>query len=181
MKLLILFGAPSVGKATVGRLIEEQTNFKLFHNHMIMDGVIHIFGMATPSEDKLSKMIRRQVIDEAAVSDIDLIFTYAWNFGSEKGKANIDSFKRLYEDRGGEVIFVELTAPINVRLQRAAHPLRKQLKSHAPDADRVAYLETILDFESPSPFYYPESYHRIDTTSKTANETAAEIISLLHG
>lgn len=180
MKLLILFGAPSVGKATVGRLVEEKTNFKLFHNHMIMDGVIHIFGMATASEDKLSKVIRHKVIEEAAESGINLIFTYAWNFGNEKGKSNIDSFKRLYEERGGKVIFVELTAPVDVRLQRASHPERKRLKAHAPDAERVAHLETILDFESPSPFYYPESYHRIDTTSKTAAETAAEIISLLH-
>ena len=146
---------------------------------MIMDGVIHIFGMATPSEDKLSKLIRTQVIEEAANANIDLIFTYAWNFGSEKGKTNIDSFKKIYEDRGGKVQFVELVAPLAVRVERAGQPERKQLKSHAPDPERVAYLEKTLDFKSPSPFFYPKIYQQIDTTNKTAEEVAETVITLL--
>lgn len=179
MRLLILFGAPAVGKATVGRLIEAQTDFKLFHNHMIMDGIIHIFGMATPSEDKLSKIIRTQVIEEAAEAGIDLIFTYVWNFGKEKGKNNIDAYKKIYEDRGGEVVFVELIAPVDMRIERASHPERKRLKAHAPDAERVAHLESVLDLNSPVPFYYPDQYYKIDTTDKTPQQVASEIIGIL--
>lgn len=146
---------------------------------MIMDGVIHIFGMATPSENKLSKLIRTQVITEAAENNIDLIFTYVWDFGAAKGKERMDTFKKIYEEKGGEVVFVELTAPLDVRIERAEDPERKITKSHAPDSKRVAYLETILDFESPKPFYYPNAYHRIDTTHKTAEQTATEIMALL--
>jgi len=90
MKLLILFGPPAVGKTTIGKLIERATDFKLFHNHMVMDGIMHIFGVGTPSEDRLSKMVRTNIIEEAASQGTNLIFTYVWNFGKEKGKVNID-------------------------------------------------------------------------------------------
>jgi broad-specificity NMP kinase len=180
MKLLILFGPPSVGKATIGQLIESNTDFKLFHNHMVMDGIMHIFGVGTPSEDRLSKLIRTQIIQEAAESGINLIFTYVWNFGREKGRINIDTYKAIYEKNGGEVLFIELTAPLAVRIERANHPDRKRLKAHAPDSIRVEQLETTLDCNSPSPFFYPDAYVKIDTTNKTSEQTAQEIIGLLN-
>lgn len=146
---------------------------------MVTDGVIHIFGMATPSENKLSKLIRTQIIQEAADTGVNLIFTYVWNFAATKGKERMDAFKKIYEDHGGEVIFVELTAPLETRIERANHPDRWRHKSHAPDAERVAHLETILDFKTPDPFFYPQSFYSIDTSDKTAGQTANEIIPLL--
>lgn len=101
MKLLILFGSPAVGKTTIGKLIESATDFKLFHNHMVMDGIMHIFGVGTPAEDKLSKIVRTNIIEEAAENNINLIFTYVWNFDKEKGKINIDTYKKVYESHGG--------------------------------------------------------------------------------
>lgn len=179
MRLLVLFGPPSVGKATIGQIIESNTDFKLFHNHMVMDGIMHIFGVGTPSEDRLSKLVRTQIIEEAAEAGIDLIFTYVWNFGQEKGKVNIDTYKAIYEKHGGEVLFVELAAPLDVRVERASHPDRKRLKAHAPDANRVKQLETALNLTSPSPFFYPDAYKKVDTTNKTPEQTAQEIIGLL--
>lgn len=179
MKLLILFGPPAVGKTTVGKIIESKTTFKLFHNHMVMDGVMHIFGVGTPSEDRLSKLIRTQVIQEAANAGIDLIFTYVWNFAREKGKHNIDAYKDIYESLGGEVLFVELVAPLDVRIQRASGSDRRQLKTHAPDAKEVARLESKLNFTSPSPFFYPNAYRQIDTTGKSPEEVAQTILELL--
>lgn len=179
MKLLILFGPPSVGKTTVGKILEANTRFKLFHNHMVMDGVMHIFGVGTPSEDRLSKIIRTQIIQEAADTGVDLIFTYVWNFGRDKGKANIDAYKNIYESRGGEVLFVELVAPLDVRVNRAHGADRQKLKVHAPNAEEVALLESKLDFISPSPFFYPKAYKQIDTTNKSPEAVAQEIMELL--
>lgn len=178
MKLLILIGPPAVGKATVGKIVAEKTNFKLFHNHMIMDGVIELFGVGTPSEDRLSKLIRSEVIKEAAESGLNLIFTYAWNFGNDKGKNNIGTFKQIYESKGGEVVFVELAAPLEVRKDRAETPERKKTKTHAPNAERVAYLNSIFDYTSPKPFYFND-YKYIDTTNKSAEVVAEEVISFI--
>lgn len=178
MKLLVLFGAPAVGKATVGKLIATQTNFKLFHNHMIMDGVMDLFGVGTSSENRLSKLIRTAVIEEAASSEIDLIFTYVWNFGSGRGKDNISIYKDIYESRGGEVFFVELTAPLATRIERADTIDRREMKAHAPSGERVTQLESALDFHSPKPFYF-DNFSQIDTTNKTADDTARRVISIV--
>jgi len=174
MKLIVIFGPPSVGKTTIGKLIEARTNFKLFHNHMVMDGIMHMFGVGTPAENRLSKIVRTEVIKEAAASEIDLIFTYVWDFSQVKGKANIDTYKEIYENRGGEVFFIELSAPLDVRIERANSPDRQRIKTHAPDAKRVAQLETSLSLTSPSPFFYPDNYTKIDTVNKNPKEVAQE-------
>lgn len=177
MKLLILFGPPAVGKTTIGTLLEEQSSFKLFHNHMVMDGVMQLFGVGTPSEDRLSRVLRTLIITEAAEAGLDLIFTYVWNFAKEKGKANIDTYKDIYESRGGQVQFVELVAPLADRIERAKSPERFVQKQHAPDSARVEKLESLCNFTSPMPFYYPGLYSRVDTTNKEPAAIAEAIIN----
>jgi hypothetical protein len=176
MKLLILFGPPAVGKTTIGRIIEQKTDFKLFHNHMVMDGVMQLFGVGTPAEDRLSREFRARIIEEAANNGINLIFTYVWNFGKDKGKNNIDHYKEIYESRGGKVIFAELDAPLATRVDRAKSLDRKELKAHAPASDRVEMLEKTLNFKSPSPFFYPKTYKKFDTENRSSEALAEEII-----
>lgn len=178
-RLLILFGASAVGKTTVGRILETKSDFKLFHNHMMMDGVMHLFGVGTPSEDKLSRIIREAVITEAAEAGLNLIFTYVWNFTKEKGKTNIDTYKNIYESRGGKVIFVELVAPLSVRALRASNPMRNIEKKYAPNREKVILLEkTLNSAPSPDPFFYP-NYKKINTVDRTPEEIADEILLLL--
>jgi Fe-S cluster assembly ATPase SufC len=177
-QLLIIFGPPAVGKTTVGKIIESKSNFKLFHNHMVMDGVMHLFGVGTPPEDKLSRIIRESVIKEATQAGMNLIFTYVWNFAKEKGKTNIDFYKNIYESAGGEVIFVELTAPLAVRAQRADHTTRNVEKKYAPNKDKVIALENSLNFTSPDPFFY-QNYTKINTEDKTPEIVAEEILNIL--
>lgn len=176
MKLLIIFGPPAVGKLTVGKLIEAQTDYKLFHNHAVIDGIMHIFGRGTPAEDRLSRIVRESVIKEAADSGINLVFTYVWNFSRDKGRHNIDAYKALYESRGGEVLFVELVAPAAVRAERAGDPARHRIKPSAPTPEDVTAEGDSPKFKSPAPFYYPDVYLQIDTANKTPNEIAAQII-----
>jgi hypothetical protein len=170
MQLLILFGPPSVGK-----LLEEQTDFKLFHNYMIMDGVMHIFGVESPAENRLSRIIRASVMEEAAAADVNLIFTYVWDFAQDKGKRNIDAYKHIYESRGGVVRFVELIGPLETRVERANNPDRLRYKAYAGRGDMVAALEATHSHRSPSPFFYPDIYKQIDTTDKKPPEIAEEI------
>jgi len=135
--------------------------------------------VGTLSEDKLSRIIREAVITEAAESGLNLIFTYVWNFTKEKGKINIDTYKNIYESRGGQVIFVELVAPLSVRAERASHPSRNLDKKYAPDKEKVILLEkTLNSVSSPDPFFYP-NYKKINTVDKTPEEIAEEIIPLL--
>lgn len=178
MKLLILFGPPAVGKMTVGSIIEERSSFKLFHNHQIVDGVMHIFGRNSEVEDRLSREIRERIITTAATEKINLIFTYVWNFSRQKGKDNIDVYKAAYESRGGEVLFVELIAPTSTRAQRADSTDRYLAKPHAPGPTEILHDDD-AKFRCPEPFYYPDQYARIDTANRTPEAVADEILALL--
>ena len=44
MKLVLIVGAGAVGKMTVGQELMKITNLRLFHNHMMIEPVIEIFG-----------------------------------------------------------------------------------------------------------------------------------------
>src|SRR6185437_3577738 len=100
-----------------------------------------------------------------------------WNFLLPKGKNNIDAYKKQYESRGGEVIFVELIAPVEVRMKRADNPERYRTKPHTVTAQNIAgYAHN--RFTSQSPFYYPDRYTKIDTTNKTPQQVADEILQL---
>ena len=44
MKLVLIIGAGAVGKMTVGQELMKITNLRLFHNHMMIEPVIEIFG-----------------------------------------------------------------------------------------------------------------------------------------
>ena len=60
MKLLILIGNSAVGKMTVGQELCKITPFRLFHNHMMIEPVLEIFGSFRG--DVIQKL--RQVIFE---------------------------------------------------------------------------------------------------------------------
>lgn len=44
MKLVLIIGAGAVGKMTIGQELMKITNLRLFHNHMMIEPVIDIFG-----------------------------------------------------------------------------------------------------------------------------------------
>lgn len=48
-----------------------------------------------------------------------------------------------------------------------------------PTAKRVEYLEGILSYDSPEPFFYPEQYHQVETDERSPEETAEVVIKLV--
>ena len=61
MKLLILVGSGAVGKMTVGQSIMRKTALRLFHNHMMIEPVIEIFGEYNHS---VVAKLRRTIFEE---------------------------------------------------------------------------------------------------------------------
>lgn len=78
MKLLILVGSGAVGKMTVGQSIMRKTALRLFHNHMMIEPVIEIFGEYNHS---VVAKLRRTIFEEFLKTEREgLIFTYMWAF-----------------------------------------------------------------------------------------------------
>ena len=44
MNLIVLIGSGAVGKMTVGQELMKITNYRLFHNHHMIEPVLEIFG-----------------------------------------------------------------------------------------------------------------------------------------
>ncbi len=77
MSLVIIFGPPAVGKATVGRALAEQTGYKLLHNQMTVDLVGGIFDFGTEAFRTLVVEFRQRVVEETARAGVGLILTMA--------------------------------------------------------------------------------------------------------
>jgi len=78
MRLLVIFGPPAVGKMTVGREIARRSDFRLFHNHTLIEPLLEVFEYGTPPFNRLLSEWRVRVVEEAAMSGIDLLFTFVW-------------------------------------------------------------------------------------------------------
>lgn len=104
---------------TVGKALAELTGLKLFHNHMSIRLVNQFFDFGTPGFSRLDRSIRFSLFREVAQSDLPgLIFTLVWAFDHEEDHAYVAEIAKIFQDVGGEVLIVELEAPLAERLRR---------------------------------------------------------------
>lgn len=112
MKLVLIVGAGAVGKMTVGQELMKITNLRLFHNHMMIEPVIEIFGRF--KGDTILKL--RDVIFNDFVNDDNegMIHTLMWAFDMESDWEYVENLAKKFN----EVYCVELIASQEVRLER---------------------------------------------------------------
>lgn len=124
MKLVILHGPPACGKLTVARELSALTGWRLFHNHLAIDLVLSLFAFGTPHFVTLRDRVWMAAFEEACAAGLEaMIFTYA-----QEPSVPADFLARvaaLVEGAGGEVVFVELSAPLAVLEARIGDPSRK--------------------------------------------------------
>jgi shikimate kinase len=70
MDLLFVVGPPAVGKMTVGKEIADRTGLRLFHNHMMIEPVLHFFDYEDPAFGRLVEEFRIRIFEEVAASDL---------------------------------------------------------------------------------------------------------------
>ncbi len=179
MNLVIIFGPPAVGKMTVAQELAKITDIKVFHNHLTIDFLTRFFDFESNSHEKLTRAIRRDVIEEAAKSGVNLAFSLAWNFSTPAGTEEIKKIKQIVEKENGCVYFVELEAPLNIRVAR--NKSENRLK-HKNPANVQAIEKNIVDWDkkyqlntNPDEFLFPEKYLRISTEHLSAADAAAAI------
>ena len=127
MKLLFLIGDTAVGKMTVGQELSRLTPLRLFHNHMMIEPVLEVFGAFR--SDIIQKL--RQVVFEefAKTNSYGLIFTYLWAFDMQSDWDYIEWVKGIFGLEDKDVYYVELIAPQEVRLVRNATENRLRHKA----------------------------------------------------
>ena len=116
MKLVLLIGNSAVGKMTVGQELAKITQLRLFHNHMMIEPVLEIFGQWRPD---VTQRLRQVIFEEFAKTDLyGMIFTFMWAFDMQSDWDYVDWVKGIFGLPEEEVYYVELIAPQEVRLER---------------------------------------------------------------
>lgn len=177
MDLIVLIGSGAVGKMTVGQELMKITDFRLFHNHMMIEPVIEIFGKFNGA---VVSKLREDIMDEFLKTKYQgMIFTFMWAFDMKEDWDYIASVARKFEETGGTVYYVELVADQAVRLERNKTENRLRNKASKRDLaiseDRIIREETkyrIVSNEGEIPF---EHYMKIDNTNLEPDAVARMI------
>ncbi|MFI8462079.1 hypothetical protein [Kitasatospora sp. NPDC085464] len=180
--LLFVIGPAAVGKMTVGGAIAERTGFKLFHNHLTIEPLLRLFPYESPQFQRLNHGFREQIFAEAAASDLPgLVFTLVWDFDDPADAALVERYAAPFRDRGSRVLFLELSADQDVRLQRNAGESRLAEKASKRDLqwsnanltgmDARYRLNSVDDFA-----HTPEAHLLIDNTHLEPDEVAVRAI-----
>ena len=174
MDLIMLIGSGAVGKMTVGQELMKITDFRLFHNHMMIEPVIEVFGdYCGPVVGRLREVIFEEFLKTKYRG---MIFTYMWAFDMQEDWDYIRSVAERFEATGGNVYYVELVADQAVRLER--NRTENRLRNKASKRDLAVSQERLLredsryrlvSREGEIPF---ENYIRIDNTRMEPQEAA---------
>ena len=169
MKLVLIVGAGAVGKMTVGQELMKITNLRLFHNHMMIEPVIEIFGRF--KTDTILKL--RDVIFNDFVNDDNegMIHTLMWAFDMQSDWEYVEYLVQKFD----EIYCVELIASQEVRLERNKTENRLMNKASKRDIEasnnRMLKEDThrLVSNEGEIPF---KNYLRINNEHLEACEVA---------
>jgi len=181
VQLVIIFGPPAVGKMTVGFELERLTGMPLFHNHMTIELILRFFPYGTPPFNRLVNEFRTRIFEEVAASNLSgMIFTYVWAFDEPEDKAFIDRMTAIFQARGGEVCFVELSSPLDERLRRNETELRLSEKPSKRNVERSRHnlveMGQRYELNTSGNFFYPNQHLHVDNTNLTPEEVARQIV-----
>ncbi len=134
MKLVFILGNAAVGKMTVGQELMKITDLRLFHNHMAIEPVVEVFG---EFDFKTINKIREVIFTEFAKTDnYGMIYTIMFAFDQQGDWDFLEHIKDIFKPYGTEFYYVELVAPIEVRLQRNATENRLNHKASKRDIEK---------------------------------------------
>ena len=124
MRLVYLYGPPGVGKLTIARELVALTGFKLLHNQLTVNLVKSVFPFNSEPYIRLMRQFRRDMIAEAARSDVDLIVTGVY-VGTDEQRASIQRIVEPAHAGGGTVLYVQLVCDRETWLARVVNESRQ--------------------------------------------------------
>lgn len=140
MKFVLIVGDGAVGKMTVGQELMKITDLRLFHNHMTIEPVLEIFNDF--NIDVILKL-RYLIFEEfAKTQNYGMIYTCMWAYDCPEDWEIMNKILQIFTDVGAELYCVELTAPLDIRLQR--NVTGNRLKNKASKRDIEASNERVI-------------------------------------
>ena len=178
MDFVLIFGDSAVGKMTVGKALMKRTGLRLFHNHMMIEPVLEIFGeFHLPAIEKT----RDVIFDEFLKTDQQgLIFTFMWAFSEPDDWDYVQALHDKFTSQGATCYYVELVTDERTRFERNKTELRLKEKASKRDIEttekRMEEEKTRYRMVShPGEVPY-EHYLKIDNTHLSPDEVAVMIL-----
>jgi hypothetical protein len=180
-ELMVVFGPPAVGKMTVGRAVCERTDFRLFLNHDTIEPLIRIFGFGTPAFRTLNSEFRRRIVEEAAASGTQLLFTLMWDLQEPESARWVRGLIAPYADArekvrihhaatGSTLLQVHLSTPVEVCAERDVKGL--YAKAYRGEISSMTGVD--------DPYEIPADPDlRIDTAAVDKDASVAALLDLL--
>jgi hypothetical protein len=175
--LVLIFGPAAVGKMTVGQELAKLTGFKLLYNHMIIDLITEFFPFGTPAWGRLTRSFFLQIMEAAAAEQLGLIVTFSLAFYRSDARPIIEELSAKFREAGMRVCYVELAAPLDVRIARnETENRRAHKKVDWATPERLREIEAWGRWNSDGDFPYPEDHLAIENTDVPAAEAARMIV-----
>ena len=185
MNLIFILGPPAVGKMTVGQELGKLLDYKLLHNHHSIELALAFFGYGSSEFKAINEGVRNLIFDTCAKSQQlkGLIFTLVMAFDLTEDWDYLEKIKNKFQKNDWTIYFVELYAPIEIRLVRNNTPNRLANKPSKRNLElskkgilenEKQYRMNTLENE-----FKEANYIKIDTSNKSAFETA-ELIRITY-
>lgn len=161
---------------TVGQELSRQTGFPLYYNHRLVDFLTDFFPYGSRGFNRLTGTFNKMFFEEAIAAKLAIIWTWGWWFDRPDLAEDIRDFCQPWLDGGGDVYWVELSAPLDVRVERNRSENRRAHKKVDWATDE--YIRGLAEAQSSnSDGRFPPGYNHmlIDTTSLSAAETATMV------
>ncbi|MCL2372190.1 MAG: AAA family ATPase [Defluviitaleaceae bacterium] len=138
MKIIFIFGSTAVGKMTVGQELLKITDLRLYHNHIMLEPILEIFGGMDGEQNEHKRRIlsrlRNVILEEFAASEhYGLIVTGMLSMGNPNWEASLAPILKIFEQCNANFYYVELFASQEVRLQRNVTENRLKHKASKRD------------------------------------------------
>lgn len=127
--LIVICGPQAVGKMTVGESLRDKLKYNFMMNHDSIEVSDRIFGFATPAQREFNTAFRAKAFETAVKHNVDMIFTYVCAFDVPAEREYLTGLADMFAAGGGEFYFVELSAALDVRLERNVTPHRMERKA----------------------------------------------------
>ena len=182
MNFIFIVGPPAVGKMTVGQKLAERLDYKLFHNHYSIELALSLFPYGSKEFKAINQGIRNLVFKTAAESQHlkGLIFTLVWAFDLKEDWEYVEKIKAIFANHDWTFYFVELYAPIDIRLDRNKTPNRLALKASKRDLERsdrgVREMEDQFQMNTDGTGIGEDHYIWIDNSELDAEAVANKVI-----
>ncbi len=171
MKLVFLYGPAAVGKLTVGKALAELTGWPLFHNHLTVDLVLALFPFGHPSMVRLREDIWLKGFEEGVRAGLPgMIFTFA-----PERTVTADFIPNTLKAVDGDVVFVELTAPIETIEDRLDSPSRHEFRKLTD----VSVLRRLRADGALDGAEIPKPHLTLDTSAASPAQSARAIADYL--